>query len=188
MADPKTAIDALLELDPASFARVVEAQDEGGKAAIRAAIQRRLAALDKAAWGGDRKMRGYKRQFDNAKYDYERLDRTQQWLAAQFHEAFATIYRDPAGAAAACWAYEQAHGPAETGRVLRTAPHVFGDIRGWSLFGLTSGARKEALLKAATFDFSAYRLVFNLAAETGKGLLSALQETAQTVNGKPRHG
>ena len=181
MSTPKPTIDALLEMDPASFADAIDGQTVGVKEAVRQEIEARLATLDKAAWGGERKMRGYNRLFQSAKFDYERLDQTQQWLAGQFHEAFALIYADPAGAAAACWAYEQKHGAPETARVLRTAPDAFGALRGFSLLGFASAARRQAAAHAAKFDFAAYRHVFNLASETARNLLLKLQEVSDVA-------
>lgn len=182
LPDPSLDISTLLELDPASFAAALEGQPESVKATVREALMQRLHALDTAAWGSNRKLRGYKQTFDNAKTDYTRIEQTQQWLAAQFHRAFEAIYADPAEAAAAAWAYEQEHGAAQTGRILKSNPQLFGKLRGTSLFGFTNKTRQEALRTAQTFDFAAYRMVFNFASAAGQSLLGTLQETARVAN------
>lgn len=175
-------LEQLLELDPVSFAAAVAGQPEEVKATLRQQLAQRLDAVDAAAWGTSRKMRGHKTRFDAARLDYTRLEQTQQWLASQFHEAFETIYADAAEASASCWAYEQQHGAAQTGRMLKDNPALFGTLKGWKLLAYQSPARVAALHHAARFDFAAYRLVFNLASETGKSLLHALRETARVAN------
>ena len=135
MAQPLPPLEQLLELDPASFATAIAGQPEEVKATVREALAQRLEAVDAAAWGSTRKMRGHKSRFDSAKFDYHRLEQTQQWLASQFHEAFGVIYEDAAEASAACWGYEQKHGAAQTGRMLKDNPAVFGKLKGWSLLG-----------------------------------------------------
>lgn len=175
-------LERLLELDPVQFAQVMDGQSDTVKQGVKNALMARLAAIDEAAWGTSRKVRGHKRQFDTAKYDFHKLEQTQQWLAGQFHEAFGIIYADAAEAAAKCWAYEQQHGAAQTGRVLRDNPALFGALKGLSFLTYKSPARVAALHHAARFDFAAYRLVFNLASETGKSLMEALRETARVAN------
>ncbi|MFZ2586871.1 MAG: hypothetical protein WAZ18_01925 [Alphaproteobacteria bacterium] len=182
MAHTLPPLEQLLELEPAQFAVAVAGQPEEVKSTLRNELEKRLAAVDAAAWGTSRNMRGHKNRFDTAKFDYTRLEQTQQWLASQFHEAFATIYEDAAAASAKCWAYEQQHGAAQTGRMLKDNPALFGALRGWSLAAYQSPARVAAVHHAARFDFAAYRLVFNLASETGKSLLNALKETARVAN------
>lgn len=181
MPQPLPPIDELLEMDPASFAAALNGQPDEVKMAVRSQLSARLEALDKAAWGNSRRIRGHHTQFMSAKTDYGRIEQTQQWLAGQFHDAFATIYDDPAEAAAKVWAYEQEHGAAQTGRMLKTAPTLFGNLKGWQVLGFKSAARRAALAHAAKFDFAAYRLVFNMASETGKNLLDALKETARVA-------
>lgn len=179
-----TALDlnALLELDPASFAAALEGQPESVKATVREALAQRMAVMDTAAWGTTRKLRGHKQAFDGAKHDYSRIEETQQWLAAQFHRAFEAIYANSAGAAAAAWAYEQQHGATQTGRILKTNPQMFGKLRGFSFFGFSNAARQLALKEAQTFDFAAYRIVFNFTSVAGRNLMAALQETARVAN------
>lgn len=175
-------LNALLELDPASFAAALDGQPESFKATVREALAQRLRALDTAAWGSTRKLRGYKQTFDSVKVDFNRIEQTQQWLAAQFHKAFEVIYADPAGAAAAVWAYEQEHGAAQAGRILKSNPNLFGKLKGMSLFGFNNKARQEAMRTAQTFDFAAYRMVFNFTSAAGQSLLGTLQETARVAN------
>jgi hypothetical protein len=178
-----TDLNALLELDPASFAAAVDGQPESVKRMLHNVLQERLEKVETAAWGTTRAIRGHKAQFDGARYSYDKLEKTQQWLAAQFHKAFEIIYADPAEAAAAAWAYEQQHGAAQTGRMLNTNPELFGKLRGFRILGFSNATRTAALKHAQTFDFVAYRLVFNLTTETGQKLLHALKETARVANG-----
>lgn len=181
MPTPLPPLDELLEMDPASFAAAMVGQPDEVKSAVRSQLSARMEALDRAAWGNSRRIRGHHTQFTAARTDYTRLEQTQQWLAGQFHDAFGTIYADPAEAAAKVWAYEQEHGAAQAGRMLKNAPAMFGTLKGWQLAGIKSASRKAALAHAAKFDFAAYRLVFNLASETGKNLLDALKETARVA-------
>ncbi|MCP5405861.1 MAG: BID domain-containing protein [Pseudomonadaceae bacterium] len=181
MPQPLPPIDELLEMDPASFAEVMGGQPDNVKVAVRAELAQRMEALDRAAWGNSRKLRGHHTRFVAGKLDYERLEQTQQWLAGQFHDAFAIIYADAPEAAAKCWAYEQEHGSAQTARILKTAPAMFGALRGWTFLGFKSAARREALAHAAKFDFAAYRMVFTMASETGKQLIDALKEVARVA-------
>lgn len=178
-----TDLNTLLELDPTSFAEAVDGQPESVKQMLRNVLQERLEKVETAAWGTTRKVRGHRALFDGAKYGYDKLEKTQQWLAAQFHKAFEIIYADPAEAAAAVWAYEQQHGSAQTGRVLATTPETFGKLRGYNIFGFSNATRTAALKHAQTFDFAAYRLVLNLASETNQKLLNSLKETARVANG-----
>lgn len=182
MVAPLPSLDVLLEMDPRAFEHAMEGQSEDVRNRVRAALMERLETIDRAAWGTNRRVRGHRQRFETGKMDYHRLEQTQQWLAGQFHEAFATIYKDSAAAASSCWAYEQQFGAAQTGRVLKDAPATFGALRGWSLLGYKSPGRVAALHHAARFDFAAYRLVFSLASETGKSLMNALRETARVAN------
>lgn len=179
---PPLDIQALLELEPTGFAEAVESQSHAIRDAIRQEIEARLKTLDAAAWGGERKLRGHNRVFQNAKFDYEKIDQTQQWLAGQFHDAFNAIYDDPAEAAAKCWSHEQMNGTAETARILKSSPELFGRLKGHSFLGFQSPARRAARRHALKFDFAAYRLVFNLATQAGKTLHDLLKETARVAN------
>lgn len=175
------SLDALLELNPAEFSAAVAHLSEAEKATLRKQLSDHLAALESDEWTLDRRMRGHHSKFTGAKHTYERLNKSQDWLAARFHEAFATIYADSSAAAAKCWAYEQQHGTAQTAQVLKTGPALFGELKGWTVLGVHSTTRKEALKHAKEFDFAAYRYLLNMASANGRKLYDALKEVAHVA-------
>lgn len=122
-------------------------------------------ALDKSeveVWKNTQQVRKVENQINFLKQDYKVLRGKLQLIQNDLKSSFNVIYKKPVKAEVKCSEWENKQGLIKTGWTIRNRPSIFGNLRGFTLFGvITSTGRKNAKEKALDLNYEGMKKSFN---------------------------
>ncbi|MAF31964.1 MAG: hypothetical protein CMF60_07135 [Magnetococcales bacterium] len=146
----------------AQFSDLVNNMKPSELAALNHYLNKALEESDSTIWGNKRRVRKIENQIQILKQDFKDIRSKLELIQKDLRTNFSIVYKKPSQAEQKCLQWEGVKGLIKTGWTLRNRPAVFGNLRGFSLFGVVNtGGRLRAKEVAHTINYEQMKKSFN---------------------------